>query len=441
MTAPLTEGEWERRQREKHFRETADDDPKIAEETFGVAEPYTAREEEVGGAPPSRAPVVNFTAADELLAESPSEPEWVWEHGLAKGAVTLFAKKPKAGGSTFTYELVKAVANHEPAFLGRDLQGGPVVFASEEGHATLGATFPRLPEVYLATRESAWPKPAWRDLVTSAAVKVREVNAVLCVIDTFSFWNGLAEGAEKDSGAVQPLLDALIEITQTGCAVWLAHHHRKSGGEDGDALRGTTAIAGGVDCFAELEKIENAPANHRRLVITPRWASPPVLVLDYGLHYRVIGQAADRDESGEIGWEGRLLEAVPENGDGITLDELAETLGADRRKWHKTFTALMADGHIERTGKGNRYDPYRHLLAAVPSSRPASGTDEDGRPSSAQPSSRIYTDGCAGMPTALQVSNGTARTDEPDSSLGDAVEDVSQIEYGEALAAGFEGTA
>jgi hypothetical protein len=285
--------------------------------------------------------------------------------------VSLFAGKPKVGKSTLTYELVKATANREPEFLGRTLHGGPVVYASEEGQATLGGTFPRHPEVHLATRESAWPKPAWRDLITSAAAKVRETQAVLAVIDTFSFWNNLGPDAEKDSGSVQPLIDALTEITQTGCAVWLAHHHRKGGGEDGDALRGTTAIAGGVDCFCELEKIEDAPANHRRLVVTPRWRTPPVLITEYDEVFgnRAIGQAAGREESGEVGWTERLLGAIPETGDGITQEDLAETLGEDRRKWHKTLTKLIDDGVITRTGKG---------LRTVPRFRPERG-DRNGR--------------------------------------------------------------
>lgn len=358
---------------------------------------------------------VRFTPADELLRKVPHQPEWVWQDALAKGAVSLFAGKPKAGKSTLTYGLVRAVANREAAFLGRPLIGGAVVYASEEGHATLGSTFPRHADVHLATRESAWPKPTWRDLIAGAAAKARETGAVLAVIDTFSFWNSLGPDAEKDSGSVQPLIDALVEITQTGCAVWLSHHHRKGGGEDGDALRGTTAIAGGVDCFAELEKIENAAANHRRLVITPRWAAPPVLVLDYDTStgYRVIGQAADREESGEIGWTDRLLENTPTTGDGITLGELSDALGADRRKWHKTLAALLDDERITRTGEGTRYSPYRHLRPAVPGSRPTTEDGKDGSTLAAPPSSRIHTAAATAAANSPQPHNGTAGTDEP----------------------------
>jgi len=355
-------------------------------------------------------PAVLFTPADELLAKAPREPDWLWEHAAAKGAVSLFAGKPKVGKSTMTYGLVEAAAKGEGEFLGRTLHGGPIVYATEEGQATLGSTFPRHPKIHLATRESAWPKPGWRELITSAAAKVRETGAVLAVIDTFSFWNGLGPDAEKDSGSVQPLLDALVEITQTGCAVWLAHHHRKGGGEDGDALRGTTAIAGGVDCFCELEKIEDAPANHRRLVITPRWTTPPVLITEYDevFGHRVIGQAADREHSSEVGWTDRLLEAIPDSGEGSTMDDLAECLGADRRKWHKNLTALIDNKRVQRTGKGTRYDPYRHLRLAVPSSRPDGVDGRDGSHPGVQPSRRIHTAGCTAAANSVVKQSGTA---------------------------------
>jgi hypothetical protein len=127
------------------------------------------------------APVIQFTPADELLRGSPPEPTWTWQGALVRGAVTLFAGKPKVGKSTLLYALVEAIANGEREFLGRALCGGPVVYASEESRATLGSTFPRHGDIHLLTREGAWPKPAWRDLVAAAAEKTHAVKAVLAV--------------------------------------------------------------------------------------------------------------------------------------------------------------------------------------------------------------------------------------------------------------------
>ena len=356
---------------------------------------------------------IRFTRASELLAGKPPEPDYVWDGTLVHGAVTLFAGKPKAGKSTLLYALSEAVAERRDEFLGRALYGGPVIYVSEEGVGTLGTTFPRHDDIHLLTRESCWPKPAWSDLVSAAAVAATELKAALVIIDTFAYWGSLVADAEKDAGAVQPLLNALGEIAKTGCAVVLDHHHRKAGGEDGDAIRGSGAIVGGVDAFAELEKIEEAPSNHRRLVVTPRWSAPPVLIIEYDevFGHRAVGEAADRGASGEVGWTERLLETIPDSGDGITLDELGELLGADRRKWHKSFTALMRDERVQRTGKGGRGDPYKHLRKAVPSFRPTPRDGKDGKHPFAIPSCRIHTDGITNDAGTAQSSRGTAGTE------------------------------
>ena len=264
-----------------------------------------------------------------------------------------------------------------------------MLYVSEEGTSTLAGTFPRSPDIHLLTRESCWPKPTWAELVVATAEAAQELGAVLAIIDTFAFWSSLAADAEKDAGNVQPLLDALGQITQSGCAVALDHHQRKAGGEDGDAIRGSNAIIGAVDAFAEIERIDEAPASQRRLVVTPRWTAPPVLVYVYDdLGHSVVGQVADRAQSGTVGWEQRLQEAIPAGGDGVTLDEIAGLVGADRRKWHTQLAEMLKGGQLTRTGAGNRYDPYRHLLAAVPSSRPEHMDGKDGSSAAVHPSSR-----------------------------------------------------
>jgi hypothetical protein len=294
---------------------------------------------------------------------------------LVPGAVTLLAGKPKIGKSTLAHALAEGAASGAGAFLGRTLRSGPVLYASEESISTLAGSFPRRENIYLLSRDWAWPKPRWVDLLAATAEAARNTGAVLAVVDSFAFWNGLTGDGEQSAGYVQPLLDGLAVLTAAGCAVLLVHHHRKSGGEAGDAVRGSSAIAGAVDAFAELERIENAPPGERGLVVTSRWPSPPVLVFDRDEPgaWRVIGQAEDRKGSGQPGWRDRLLAALSESR-GTTLDELADVLGADRRKWHGALSALIDDKLVQRTGTGARNDPYRHRLVSVPEP----GTERDG---------------------------------------------------------------
>ena len=227
------------------------------------------------------------------------------------------------------------------------------------------------------------------------------------MIDTFSFWAGLRGDAEKDSGHVQPLIDALAEITRRGCSVALRHHTRKGGGEDGEAIRGSNAIAGAVDAYAEIERIRDAPPTQRQIVVTSRWPAPPVLIYDWcrdqGLRH--LADAADREIASALAWPDRLLEAIA--GDELNLDDLEDRLGADRRKWAKTLANLIHAGRIERLGGGRRGDPFRHRIPSR-DSVPVLGRKGTGLIDSVSVR-RISTDGNKSNPTSEETVHGTER--------------------------------
>jgi hypothetical protein len=121
-----------------------------------------------------------------------------------------------------------------------------------------------------------------------------------------------------------------------------------------------------------------------------------------------------------VGWTDKLLAAVPSSGEGATLTDITELLDEDRRKWHKSFTQLLDSGRITRTGKGDRYNPFRHLLAAVPDSRPDAMDGGDGSAHPSPPSSRIHTAAATVAANGVQESVGTAGTDELTPSVSDA---------------------
>lgn len=135
-----------------------------------------------------------------------------------RGAITLFAGRPKLGKSTFSFGVVGAVASETSSFLGREIDGGPVVYLSEEGSATLGHKLPAVEGVRVLTRDAAWPKPEWPALVASAVAEAERVGAALIVIDTFSFWAALPAEREKDAGAVQAAIEPLIQAARAGFA-------------------------------------------------------------------------------------------------------------------------------------------------------------------------------------------------------------------------------
>jgi hypothetical protein len=305
-----------------------------------------------------------FVSAAELRTATPVEPTWLWAGYLAPGGVTMLAGKPKSGKSTLVCAVIEAVATDAGTFLGRSIGAGPVVYVAEEAAGSLAHKLPATDRVRVLTRDAAWPRPAWPALVTAAVAESARIGAVLLVIDALAFWAGFTEGQEKDAGATQAAMGALTAATRAGLVVLLVHHQRKAGGEDGDAVRGSGAIFGAVDLLVELERCEGAATGQRRLVAVGRWPSTPAVVVverepELGA-WRVIGEAASRDEIGTLALREQVLRAVPEGDRGATLTELEGVIGVGRQKWHEALVGLIAEGAVVRTGEGKSGHPYYH---------------------------------------------------------------------------------
>jgi hypothetical protein len=222
-----------------------------------------------------------FMRVRERRVNLPPEPEWVWQDYVAKGMITLFPGKPKAGKSTLVCALSEALVSGVDEFLGRRVATGPVVYVSEESAVTITGKLPD--DVWLLDRETAWPRPSWRNLVHAAVVVAEREAAAMLVIDTFPYWAGFEPEREKDAGAVTEAMAELVGAVRHGLALVLVHHQRKGGGEELEGARGSGAIVGMPDAVIELERLGgDAPPNQRRLVAAARWtpAPPGVLVID-----------------------------------------------------------------------------------------------------------------------------------------------------------------
>jgi hypothetical protein len=314
---------------------------------------------------PTGTPRLSLVAASELRAGAPPEPPWLWRGYVAERSVTLVAGKPKSGKSTLLCALLDAVTNGAGSFLGREVRGGAAVLLSEEGAGTLVHKLPESDRLHVLTRERApWPKPGWAELVMAATEAARDRGAGLLVLDSLSFWTRLSEGQAKDAGVMQGVMDRLALATRAGLAVVLVHHHRKSGGESGDAVRDSSAILGAIDMLLEIERLgDEAPPTYRRLVTMGRWPADTVLVAERdpatGV-WRVVGEAADRAATVELGYRERILRALPKEPPGATEAELVDLVALDKRKLSGPLRELLEAGLAERTGEGVKGDPYRY---------------------------------------------------------------------------------
>jgi hypothetical protein len=313
-------------------------------------------------------PTITFVSTLEMRDQTPVEPEWLWNGYVARGAITLLAGKPKAGKSTLLCALVEALAEGAGEFLGRAVTNGPVIYVSEEGAGTLIAKLPATENVRVLSRDAVWPRPTWEQVVDAAVAEAKRVGAGLLVLDSFAFWAGLAEGSENDAGATQLAVARLVPATAAGLGVVLVHHQRKSGGEGGDAIRGSNAIAGAVDTLVEIERPdEKGPPGNRRLYAVGRWASTPqVLMIDRDAatcSWRATGTAADRQAANAAGKREMILDALPAAAPGVTRAEIEEATGRNYRDVQAPLAELVESGAVIRTGPGVANHPFRWYRA------------------------------------------------------------------------------
>ena len=178
----------------------------------GVSAPNIAPSPPAAGVPlPSRAhsggarpaPRLRFRTAVDLIDAAPPVVPWVLDGYIASGAITLLAGKPKVGKSTLICALIEALVTGARSFPGRAVTGGPVVLVSEESSGTLAGKLPYHPALQVLSRDDAFAKPDWADLIAGAVRHARREKAVLLVIDTLAYWSALGADREKDAGSVQ----------------------------------------------------------------------------------------------------------------------------------------------------------------------------------------------------------------------------------------------
>lgn len=298
-------------------------------------------------------------SAAELLSQEPEPVVWVWEPFLPEGGLVLLVAFMKVGKSTFAYALALAVAQGQP-FLGCPTkQGGVLILAVEEHPRDVKLRlrkFGMKPEdpIYVHTGRLD------RSDATSKQMQkfIREKEIKLVILDTLSlYWQIQDENNNAQVvGHVSPLLHLARE---TGAVVLLVHHERKSGGEEGRAIRGGSALFGLVDQALMLERRHGEKGSERSLKAVGRYEETPreLILKLVGNEYHELGTP---EELSEEAVKGKVLAALTdEPQDVTTVTKKAELSGKQVRKALETLKS-----QVVREGKGVKGDPYTYRLVA-----------------------------------------------------------------------------
>ncbi len=310
-----------------------------------------------------------FATLIELQADAPETPLAMFGKYLRQGDIAVIAGPPKVGKTTFVAKLIEAIANGLGSFIGADTATCPVVFVCEERTAQIIEKLTLLNDVHCLPRERGIPKPGWSLLIAAAVHKCQQEGAGLLVIDTLRWWSDLTGEQSNKDGPVMEAMRELALASAAGITVLLIVHWRKGGGEDGEGVAGSNALVGAADVLLEYSKPRNAAApSIRQINAISRWADgPPAITLIERVSdgFRVVGTADDTSEAASVGWHERLIEALPADGEPISISDLEVLTGEDRRKWNAPLRDLIRDAVIERSGVGRKGSPFMYARSTV----------------------------------------------------------------------------
>ncbi len=298
-------------------------------------------------------------------AEAEPEPEanWLLEGLLPADGISLLAAPPKVGKSTLGRCLAVAVAAGHTELLGRPLnRHGPVVLLSlEERPATVRGHLERLDadlERIYRVRPGQLPTPT--DRLRKLQDAVKELQPALVIIDPVMRWLPVQDVSAyaEATNALTPLIGLTRKYR---IHLMLIHHSRKSGGEHGQEILGSTAFTGSVDTFMSIRRRDNT----RTIEAEGRDGvklEETVLRLEEDGWVTAAGTRADTSEAA---LDARVVEYLEGRAEPASLDGVREGTKMGRTVASDALRRLEASGAVLVSGKGKRGNPF---LYSIPTS-------------------------------------------------------------------------
>ena len=292
-----------------------------------------------------------------LRSEPKREVSWLVEGVLPDDGLSLLVAAPKVGKSTLARCLAAAVASgSRNNWLGRPVQQGVVIhLALEERVQTVQSHYDGIgasdERIHLLTSQAPAPGKILEPLRRS----VEDLRPSLVVIDPLFRFVAIQDGNEYSEVAVA--LHPLIALARETCThILLVHHSRKSGGDHGSEVLGSTALSGSVDTVISL-------ANDRGQRMVYAFGRDDVQVektrltmdengwVDVGRTKTEADQDKKRDD---------ILRYLKDRRKPVTEKDIHEAVTSNRQVLLAALRKLVAGGRVTRSGGGKRNDPFRY---------------------------------------------------------------------------------
>jgi hypothetical protein len=309
----------------------------------------------------------------ELANAAPGHKDWLWQGYLAPAKLTAFTSPPKSGKTTLASRLFVRMEDGGQ-FAGLSVAPARVLVVSEESISDWDARCRQLAighNVQFVCRPFQGARPTdaqWSGLIAELeALHAREPFDLLVIDALATLLPGYAETCAPK------LLDCLLPIqalANQGPAVWLLHHPTKKKQGDGQAARGTGALAGFVDIVMEMRCVCRARSKdrRRRICAYSRYVETPrqliVELTGDGTDYAVPPADAASPRLQACVDAEHVLSRAHEK---LTVEGILEwwpdtSKTPDRSTLSRCLNRAMRAGQVLRTGAGHSGDPYRYWL-------------------------------------------------------------------------------
>lgn len=318
---------------------------------------------------------VDFCPKDisDLLNAPQQDVPWIVKGYLARGRWASIAGPPKVGKTTLTYEVVVNVARGGYC-LGQSSQPGKVlILAIEEHEDDVVRRLRSLGAEPLAGKIKIVSSVQFCQQSISQIVRyVDEQDIQLVVVDTLPAWWHL--GNENDASEVIAAGRMLLDAIRQTQAAWLTiAHTRKSGGDAGSEIRGSSALLALVDISISMKR-RSGNDTMRVLESVSRFSqTPKELVIRYGEEgYEAVGSPAELSSHGMAQKVLSVLDKRPRS-----ADEISRHTNLSKQQVSRALK-LLADW-IKRSGSGVRGDPtcYRLRDSICPGSNAEEETSDE----------------------------------------------------------------
>jgi hypothetical protein len=309
---------------------------------------------------------------DALGAAAAGVTTWLWDGYLAHGNVTLLTSQWKSGKTTL---LALLLARREAGgqLAGLAVRPGRTAVVTEEAALLWNERRQKLgfgPSAAFLCRPFPG-KPTtgqWLALIERLADLRARRDVDLAVIDPLAAF--LPGRGESHADLILEALLPLRRLTALGVAVLLLHHPRKGAVADGQAARGSGALAGLADVVIEMRHHGRAAALDRRRVLygySRHERTPHDLVIELnpeGTDYHRLGALDDLEFA--AAWAG-LRGAFEGAHTKLTRADVAAHWPAGEEcpaevTLRRRLEEAVARGLLRREGPGTKGSPYRYWL-------------------------------------------------------------------------------